>query len=262
MNMASVTMNLPPLLAANWDELISFGVGLVFLIVWLVNQISDAKKKAMPLPMPADQPQEAMVEPPKPAANDPLRNQVDDFLRRVNERAREIAGEPQKPAAQPASRQRPSDEIVVLLDEAPPQRLREARAPTLQPAAQQPPQQPPQRQPRRERQPKGQRGKGKSVAEHVAERVGSSTRQMREEVSHLGERVIQADKQFDVQLEQKFGHRLGSLSDSTAENARKESATPKAATPAAQIAALLASPDGIRQAIVLNEILRRPDDRW
>jgi hypothetical protein len=249
----------PFLLAANWDELISFGVGLVFLLVWLVNQISDAKKKkAMPQPMPADQPHEAMVEPPKPAANDPLRNQVDDFLRRVNERAREVTGEPQKPAAQPAPRQRPSDEIVVLLDEAPPQRLREARAPTLQPAAQQSP----QRQPRRERQPKGQRGKGKSVAEHVAERVGSSTRQMREEVSHLGERVIQADKQFDVQLEQKFGHRLGSLSDRTAENARKDSATPKAVTPAAQIAALLASPDGIRQAIVLNEILRRPDDRW
>ena len=33
-------------------------------------------------------------------------------------------------------------------------------------------------------------------------------------------------------------------------------------TPAAQIAAMLANPDGVRQAVIINEILRRPSDRW
>jgi hypothetical protein len=251
-------MILPPLLAANWDELISFGVGLVFLLVWLVNQIAEAKKKkAPPPPLPEVGPQEPNAKGPPPAAKDPHRNQVDEFLRRVNERAREIAGEPPQPAAPPKGRSIAGEEIVVLLDEAPPESRRRGRTPTLQPAA---PSSPSQGSLRRERRSKDKRGK--SVAEHVAERVGSSTRQMREEVAHLGERVIQADKQFDVQLEQKFGHRLGSLSEQSAESVYQESSTPATSTPAAQIAALLASPEGVRQAIVLNEILRRPEDRW
>ncbi len=35
-----------------------------------------------------------------------------------------------------------------------------------------------------------------------------------------------------------------------------------AETPAGQIAAMLADPAGVRQAIVLSEILNRPSDRW
>ena len=33
-------------------------------------------------------------------------------------------------------------------------------------------------------------------------------------------------------------------------------------SPAAQIAAMLTTPEGARQAIVLNEILRRPEEQW
>jgi hypothetical protein len=38
--------------------------------------------------------------------------------------------------------------------------------------------------------------------------------------------------------------------------------TPVDNSPVGQIAAMLASPGGVRQAMVINEILRRPSDRW
>jgi hypothetical protein len=100
------------------------------------------------------------------------------------------------------------------------------------------------------------------VAEHVAEHVADSTRQFSEEVSHLGERVKQADEQFDIQLQQKFDHELSSLAERRAPQTQAEAAVAPVPSQAAQIAALLASTDGVRQAIVLNEILRRPEDRW
>jgi hypothetical protein len=71
------------------------------------------------------------------------------------------------------------------------------------------------------------------------------------------------DQQFDDQLKAKFDHTVGTLTGSdvaAAEKAAQEANM--AAMPAAQIAAMLATPDGVRQAIVVNEILRRPVDRW
>jgi hypothetical protein len=246
----------PPLLAINWEEILSFAVGVVVLIVWLVNQISDAKRKQGGAPPP---PVEARPQPQRPqpmaeaaAPPDPLRTQIDEFLRRANQPGQPAGRQAQGEAS--AQRQPAQDEIVVLLDEAPTEPRRGPLTPTLRPAAAQP-----VRRPRREKRPKDARGK--SVAEHVAERIGSSSQQFREEVADLGSRVIQADKQFDAQLEQKFSHQLGTLGQ-TATSTAYDTRVADTNSPAAQIAAMLATPDGIRQAMLVNEILRRPSDRW
>ena len=99
------------------------------------------------------------------------------------------------------------------------------------------------------------------MAEHVAEHVGASTHEFRKEVADLGERVKQADEQFDVQLQTEIRPRIGQPGAPASEPRERRRRRPPA-TPAAQIAALLSSPDGVRQAVVLNEILNRPTDRW
>ena len=96
----------------------------------------------------------------------------------------------------------------------------------------------------------------------MAENVAGATERFREEVSHLGLRVKHADEQFDVQLQQKFDHDVGSLTESRSADAYEQKAASAADSPAAQIAAMLTTPEGARQAIVLNEILRRPEEQW
>ena len=100
-----------------------------------------------------------------------------------------------------------------------------------------------------------------SVAEHVAAQVEARTRNLAEKASHLGQRIVAEDQLFDVQLKSKFDHALGKLAGS-AVPAAAESSLPPSDSPAAQIASLLTNPSGIRQAVIVNEILRRPSDRW
>ena len=100
-----------------------------------------------------------------------------------------------------------------------------------------------------------------SVAEHVAERVTSRSQNVAEQTARLGQRIKAEDQQFEGQLRAKFDHAVGTLADSVNPVAL-EAPPPPADTPARRIAEMLASPDGVRQAVLLNEIMRRPSDRW
>jgi hypothetical protein len=249
------------------SELISALVVLASLAIWVISQIADAKKKQGQPPRqpagrpagPGDQPGMARAQ---PAAADPLRAQVDEFLRRAGQQGQPQAAQP----IQPPQRAVRHDEIEVLVDE---EAVAPARQPLAKPfrpmgeAAGAPrPIEPPGNRPLRRAAPL----RSQSVAEHVAAHVDAAVEQIREEVSHLGEAVIAADREFDVQLQQKFDHKLGSLSARHASRMQDQRTAANTAaqveTPASQIAAMLASPDGVRQAIVINEILRRPEDRW
>lgn len=257
--------NFPILFAAPWNELVSVLVGLVFLVIWVINQINDARKKqAAEAGRPIDVPLEPIeAAEPQPVAQgggqaDPLRAQVEEFLRRAGQ-------QPKAPAPARPARPTAGDEIVVLLDEsqvAPPRKPladqpRGMGRPNVAPAR--PPATPKEPRPQQPRRVGKQR---KTVADHVAERSGAATQAFQKEVADLGSRVKQADEQFDVQLHQKFDHELGRLGERSAAAAAPPAAPVETKSPAAQIAAMLASPDGVRQAVVLNEILNRPTDRW
>jgi hypothetical protein len=271
-----MTNSLPILFAAWLNDVVSVLAGLLVLVFWVVRQINDAKVRQVaqtgrpqavaPPPQPAQADAAAGV----PPAADPLRAQVDEFLRR--------AGQPPKPpqaavTAKPPTRQPAArDEIVVLIDDpkaaAP---LRESLADKMRTkddaaAAQRAkPARPPQ--PPRERKPappqRVARQRPASLSEQVAERIGAVSQEFNKEVADLGERVKQADEQFDRQIQQKFDHALGSFDGRNAPRTDNlQQASTQAANPAAQLAALLATPDGALKAIVLNEILTRPVDRW
>ena len=256
----TVNFEFPLLLAGMLEEILRIVVPLVFLLIWVISQMTDAKKKlakpprqpAMPPPGPAVQPPGMAL--PQPAG-DPLRAQVDEFLRRAG---RQAAPAQQRPAVR-------HDEIEVLLGDEPAAPAHRPLAEPLRPMGEaatapqpaMPPRQGGPRRPRRAGPPRPE-----SVADHVATHVDAAVEQIREEVSQLGQAVITADQQFDVQLQQKFDHELGTLGPSRAARILDQQPQKPAETPASQIAAMLANPDGVRQAIIVNEILRRPDVRW
>lgn len=105
---------------------------------------------------------------------------------------------------------------------------------------------------------------GDNVAQHVTQHLDTGGFDQR--AAHLGEEVGLADDHLEAHLHEQFDHRIGSLQDTSADAAREtaDAAASKILkdVPAGQIAALLRSPQSIRQAIILSEVLRRPDERW
>lgn len=83
--------------------------------------------------------------------------------------------------------------------------------------------------------------------------------QLAEHAAHLGGQVAQADDRLEARLHEKFDRRLGNLAQKS-ETTAAESPTEGKETGAARIKALLARPGGVREAVVLSEILRRPPD--
>ena len=112
------------------------------------------------------------------------------------------------------------------------------------------------------------------VGSHVEEHIGSSS--FAEEVSHLGEEVDQADEKVEERIHEKFDHDVGHLAQADAaradkvydrkggaydrkdENAWKEALAEKPVAMSASLADVLKNPAGVRQAIILSEILRPP----
>jgi hypothetical protein len=251
------------LVLADIGEVIGAIIALGGLIFWAIQKISEANKavqKRPPRPVGAPPVRAAAPAGANPAGQqaDPLRNQVEEFLRRANQ------GNPPKNAPPQARKPAPTmREIELLLDEEPsqpPRRPVGSPIATMQSraAGQEKPVLPPsdKRPERRSVIPR----KRKSLAERADERAAARAKSMAQQASSLGQRIIAEDQQFDNQLKAKFDHTVGTLASDTVSAVEL---TPVAReTPASQIASMLANPDGVRQAIVLNEVLSRPTDRW
>jgi hypothetical protein len=112
---------------------------------------------------------------------------------------------------------------------------------------------------------------GGVVEQHVQKYLDAEEFQRRE--SQLGEEVAQSDREIDQHLHQVFDHDVSQLATLPGEAA----AAPVAVGPmeltgpsqeeipplfASGLFESLSNPDALRQAIVLNEILHRPEERW
>jgi hypothetical protein len=90
--------------------------------------------------------------------------------------------------------------------------------------------------------------------------------------AQMGGEVSQADQQFEQRADQVFGHEVSRLSmrpgaAAAAPQADESSEAPEVFEAAmtatgSGVATLLGDPDSILQAIIMSEILKRPDDRW
>jgi hypothetical protein len=173
-----------------------------------------------------------------------MRDEVDEFLRRVAQMR--AAAEAQAKAQQrPAAAKPPAPPRPV-----PPQRLVPARQEVtyVEPA------------------------EAEIVAVEIPDRVEGFNRrvaqdlrgaeEIAEHTRHLGEEVDQADDKLEARLHQVFDHQIGQLKKSTMEAAAILSSDPAAEGTARDMLQMLRSPQSVRDAIVMAEILRRPDDRW
>ena len=84
---------------------------------------------------------------------------------------------------------------------------------------------------------------------------------------HLADDIVRGDQQMEAHLQKAFGRRVGTLEGDTPESAGpmtdvQTAVVTDAPSAAAAFAELLRTPQGMRQAIVLGEILAPPRDRW
>lgn len=229
------------LLVAAIGDWLQFLIPLVFFIIYAINQLLSGNKKQPPLP------------------RIPRRNPEPERPRRS-----EASPPPTSPPAGSGQSQL-NAEIEQFLKRAEQRRSQSARR---EPPAKRPPEIPERRpapaEPARNLEPAPQRELS-SVALSVEQHMGQ--RGFRQRVEHLADDITRADEQMEEHLKQAFGHRVGTLGD----------ANPGSMTPATDVAATtevetsavamalakaLSNPQSIRQAVVLQEILVRPEHRW
>ena len=100
---------------------------------------------------------------------------------------------------------------------------------------------------------------GKYVSQDLrgAQEIEAHTRQ-------LGAEVDQADDKLEAHLHQVFDHKVGQLKKQATDSVPK---TPEVGAEAitltsANIAEMMRSPQAIRNAIILGEVLHRPEEQW
>ena len=215
-----VSDSLQPLLIAAAD-LWEMIMGSLFFILYIIVQLVGNRGEAKKKPKRKPRGRLPQAEAPVPVA--PPRNQEEALRSEVEEFLRRAEGKTakKKPPAPPQPQRQPVKET--------PFRLGETKQPVPAPTL-----------------------RKEGVAEHVTRHI--SSQDMVEHTAQLGQDIGQTDDRVRLRLHDKFEHRLGTLK-------HEEIATkiqPKANV-AAEIASMLSNPEGMRQLIVANEILRRPE---
>jgi hypothetical protein len=184
-----------------------------------------------------------------------MKDEVEDFLRRVAQMRAQAEAQ--------ARRQQPAGG-----GQAPPQRPVQQKPPPKPPRAPPPARLAPARQEPTHLEPVPAEVVdaelaeiGDSVGRHVAQHL-RGPEEIAERTRHLGEEVDLADDKLEAHLHQVFDHQLGRLKKSTLEAGAAGPKEPPPEFSLGQIMRLLRSSESIRNAIVMSEILRRPDERW
>lgn len=248
-------------LAANIGDWVTWIVVAVVIVVSFLNQLlTDAAKKKPP----------QMPRRPGGGANPggggqkSLLDEVEKFLQEARNQTSQSHQRPQQ--QQPQQEARPQQQMSRSL-----------------PSQQKPPQQQSKKKQRREQQRREQqqpqrlaesrrsslapeadpmeelRGGGTDLSRLSGQHLQTSRFDERaERLSHL-QQTVEADIGSHVQ--HAFDHRVGSLA-SAPSTAATAGASTDAMNPALQLIALLGDPNGIRNAVLMHEILEPPTHRW
>lgn len=240
---------LAPLLA-DAGEWIRVAFILVPFVIYVLNRVLGGEGKA---PKP-DARRPVPARPVKPVAAPVERKRIDDevgdFLRRAAQQRAAAQGQqaeksrPAPPGAQPAAptpARRP-----LLVDRPAPSRPVDTRTVEVEAV---------------EVEAVDDVHAGRSVAAHVQQHLGGRSVVQR---GPQGEEVEHAVQVLQSHLQETFDHEIGHLAtrsvpDAPPDVARKIDLTLPTAD---QLRTMLNSPQGIGQAILLSEILRRPEERW
>jgi hypothetical protein len=103
---------------------------------------------------------------------------------------------------------------------------------------------------------------GSRFTSTVAQNLRGTTEIARHATS-LGAEVDLADDKLEARLHKTFDHKLGALKDTTtAATPQQVKRAADAGPPPLDLARLLGNPQSIRNAIVLSEVMNRPEGRW
>ncbi len=240
------------LLAAGWGDLLKALPILIPILIWVAAQMMGGdKNKPIGQKKPPLRPQVR----PKPAQaapqNQVFRDEIEAFLKKAAEKRGQ-------PPAQPPRREAARPQPV---GKQPPRQIRPKSAWTK-------PAQPQLARPLSERPvmaevvspPKEKDPWAGDVSQHVKQHINVA--EITEHTAHLGERVEEADEQFESHLHAAFDHKIGQLDDSVTSEAVgvTPGLTRDAPHPQAQaIVNMLRNSTGVRQAILIGEILKRPE---
>lgn len=224
---------LPLAAVEDWLKII---VPLVFFVIYAINQLLTASKTkpAQPPNNPPRRKPEMAERPlrpaqrqaqPAPGGQAPLNAEIEQFLKRASERR---GGRESTEKAPP---------------KAPPRQLRETSV-DVEPIT-----------------PQGFTEVAASVEKHLGDRG------FKQRAEHLADDIVRADQQMEEHLQKAFSRKVGTLGDSEPRAAAPvtdaEPVAQAERSPAATaLAGLLSNPQNLKQAIVLNEILQRPESRW
>ncbi len=228
---------LAPLWALGAGDLIGIVLVILFIVIPAIAQVLSKIGKVQQPGGGARPGQPPQARPParRPAGGG-VEDEIGEFLRRVAQRlGGQVAAEPHPPpAAEPPIRaeavaQQPVEAEIV----------REG--------------------------PLGDRVR-QQVKEHL------NTGKFDRRASQLGDEVAQADEQLEDRLHKKFDHEVSRLAGRLGESATvpgvqeagevEDRLSEIPLTAAAGLAAMLGTAETARQAILINEILGRPEDRW
>jgi hypothetical protein len=238
------------LFALNAGDVIEFLVIIVIVVITVIGQL--AAKMRQPRPPIGPQPP-AGPRPPQQRPQTPksVKEEIEQFIRRATQQA-ETSGKSPRQAAPPR-------QLAPARQVAQPRKV--APLPSSAPAKSQ---QPIKAQVVRERPVGGQ------VSEHVRKYLDE--KEFAQRASSLGGEVAQADDKIEQHLRNVFEHKISHLAGRSGETAIAPAPLPTgffqdevpavSAAAGVGLAALLNNIDNLRQAIVLNEILQRPIDRW
>jgi hypothetical protein len=273
--------------AVAWDELFRLLPIIVAVLVWVISHFAgQAPKKPPQRNKPATLPNSPKQAKP---ANESLQSEIDEFLKQAKAvREGKAATEKSSPrkATSPLAGEGPSKPLRPV--DFPPQKTSRRLAPTL-----------PKRGPRREEarpvlRPQTpsiapdlpqNRPVRESVAQHVAETLDNSKFARR--ATQLSQVQQDSDNEFKQHMQRVFQRELGTLktesagifeaaaataadisatalAKATASAAGSQSATAPtvARKGSSDIALFLAGRKNMRDAIILSEIMQRPEQRW
>ena len=233
-------MILPEPIWAGLEDVVGILIVILFIVIPVIGQLLARINKAGGPPAGRPRPGGGPAQAAGPPVRKGIEDQIADFLRRVGQ-----GQGGQAPQAQVRQPPRPQPR--------PPQ-------PVVRPVA---------------AEVIGER----PIAAEVIDRAhredvdpAIDTRGIARHASKLGGEVARTERHVDTHLQEVFDHEVSALAKEPDRQGKRRRASkrkraqpqpaPLPATSAAGFASLLSNAQSIRQAIVINEILTRPEDRW
>jgi hypothetical protein len=218
-----------PLFAAGIEWVIYGILFVIFVVVPALGKVLSGMK-APPPPKGGDRP----MRPARPAASGSVQNEIEEFLRRANQKNAVGTNRPQRPPPRAKPPEKPGRSEIV-------------RAEAV-----------------------GERPVGGEVEKHVKQYLDKEEFVRR--AKNLGEEVAEADDKIERRLKSVFDHSLGKIAATPGETASSPDAKLADSAPqltvampsvaAGDVAALFSNPLSVRQAVIISEILNRPLERW